>query len=268
MNSSDELRSASTPSSPRQDARNLTLPARVIVSLRAGAVLAIANIVCVLILAWAYTHVQGGPKVITVTGSAKKPITSDLIVWRGRVSVNHPDLVQGYDALKLATEKTTAYLRAQGVADRDVKLSAVWTRKNYARDDKGNATDRVTSYDLIETVEVTSTDVARVSDVARTVTGLIKEGVMLESEAPQYLYTKLADLKIEMLAEATKDATARAEQIAGNSGATLGSIRDARMGVMQINPAHAGGVSDSGNNDTTSLEKEITAVVSARFELE
>ena len=71
-----------------------------------------------------------------------------------------------------------------------------------------------------------------------------------------------------MLADATKDATARAQQIAANSGASLGPIRDARMGVMQINPVHSNAVSDSGNNDTTSYEKEITAIVSARFELD
>jgi hypothetical protein len=70
-----------------------------------------------------------------------------------------------------------------------------------------------------------------------------------------------------MLAEATKDATARARQIADNSGAKLGAIREARMGVMQINPAHSNDATGSGNNDTTSLVKEITAVVSAKFEL-
>ena len=91
---------------------------------------------------------------------------------------------------------------------------------------------------------------------------------MLESEPPRYLYTKLADLKIEMLAEATRDATARARQIADNSGAKLGAIREARMGVMQINPVHSTAVSDSGNNDTSSLQKEITAVVTARFALD
>ena len=71
-----------------------------------------------------------------------------------------------------------------------------------------------------------------------------------------------------MLAEATKDATTRAQQIAGNSGSKLGSILDARMGVMQINPAHAYEASGGGQNDTSSFEKEITAVVSARFSLD
>ena len=245
----------------------VSLPAKVVVSLRAGFVLAVANVLCVAILAWAFLRVKSDAKVINVTGSAKKRIESDLVVWKGKVLVNDKDLVAGYNALQAATDKTTAYLRAQGVPDAQVVVSAVITARNMARDAKGNATDQVSSYDLTRTLTITSSDVRAVAKVGAQATELIKEGVMLESDPPQYLYTKLGDLKIEMLADATKDATARARQIADNSGAKLGSIRDARMGVMQINPVHSTSVSDSGNNDTTSLEKEITAIVSARFEL-
>ena len=65
-----------------------------------------------------------------------------------------------------------------------------------------------------------------------------------------------------------EDAAARAQQIAANSNARIKGILDARMGVMQINPPHSTDVSGSGNNDTTSLDKEIMAVVSAKFELD
>jgi hypothetical protein len=206
--------------------------------------------------------------VISVTGSARRVIKSNLIEWEGKVSVSNPDLQKGYDALKTSMDRTLAYLRQQGVPENVMKVSSIWIKKNYGRDDKGNNTDRVSSYELIQTVQVSSENVQQVAEVSRTITGLIKEGVVVESEPPQFLYTKLADLKISMLAEATKDATARAQQIASNSGAGLGSIRDARMGVMQINPVHSSAVSDSGNNDTLSFEKEITAIVSARFELD
>ncbi|MGB7158210.1 MAG: SIMPL domain-containing protein [Tepidisphaeraceae bacterium] len=246
----------------------LNLPAKVIVSLRAGAVLAVANILCVAILAWAYTSAKSDPKVISVTGSAKRTIQSDLIVWEAKISINDPDLKHGYDELKAATDKAVVFVKARKVTDAELNLSSIWTKKNYARDEKGNNTDKVTSYDLIQTVEITSTDVTKVSEIARRATELIKEGVMLESAPAKYLYTKLADLKVSILAEATKDATTRAQQIAGNSGAKLGTIREARMGVMQINPLHSNAVSDSGNNDTSSYEKEITAIVSARFGLE
>ena len=248
--------------------RSLSLPAKVVVTLRAGALLALANVVCALIIAWAWTHVRTEPKVISVTGSAKKSIQSDLIVWTGRISVNNADLAQGYDELKAAEAKTLDYLGKQNVPESNIMVSSISTQKHYARDDKGHDTDKVSSFELVQTIQISSGEVERVAEIARKITDLIKEGVLLESNAPEYHYTKLADLKISMLAEATKDATARAEQIAQNSGATLGSIREARMGVMQITPIHSSAVSDMGFNDTTSFEKEITAVVSAKFSLE
>jgi hypothetical protein len=248
--------------------RAVPLPAKVVVSLRAGFVLAVANVLCVAIVAWAFLRVKGESQVISVTGSAKKRIESDLVVWRGKVSANHQDLVQGYQALQAATDRTAAYLKQSNVPEAQVVWSPVTTARNYKRDEKGNATDQVTSFDLSRTVEITSGDVRRVAEVGARATELIKEGVMIESDPPRYHYTKLGDLKVEMLAEATKDAAARAKQIAQNSGSQLGAVREARMGVMQVNPVHSTDVSDSGNNDTTSLEKEITAIVSAKFELD
>src|SRR5581483_12003535 len=76
----------------------------------------------------------------------------------------------------------------------------------------------------------------RVPWASRAITSLIKVGVEIDSGAPSFLYTKLSELKINMLAEATKDATSRAEQIVGNARGRLGKLVEARMGVIQINP--------------------------------
>jgi hypothetical protein len=256
-----------TDAAPKEDGRSISLPARVVVSLRAGAVLAIANIVCVLIFSWAWVHVRADPKAITVTGSAKKALRSDLIVWTAKVSGTDEKLEAAYDTLKHSVDTTVAYLKSRQIAESQIKVGSIETHKHHERDAKGNELDKVSSYELTQPVEVSSGDVDRVADAARSVTELIKDGVLLESDAPRYLYTKLADLKITMLAEATKDATARAQQIASNSNATLGPVIDAKMGVMQINAIHSNDVSGSGVNDTTSLEKEISAVVTARFGL-
>lgn len=250
------------------EGRGLALPAKVVVSLRAGAVLALANVICVIILSTAWVHVRSDPKNISVTGSAKKPITSDLIVWTARISAQDPTLQHAYETLSGSLTKTLAYLKQQGIAGNELKVGSIATQKHHERDAKGNETDKITSYELVQDIEITSGNVARVSTVARTVTDLISEDVMLESDPPRYLYTKLADLKVSMLAEATRDATNRAQQIASNSNARLGKIIDAKMGVMQINAANNDDVSGAGVNDTSSLEKEITAVVTARFSLQ
>jgi hypothetical protein len=233
---------------------NVSLPGKIVVSLRVGFVLAAANILCVVILAGAWVQTHAEPKEINVTGSAKKQLESDLIVWSATVSAVSPELVD-------------AYTQLQGIAKDQITVGSVATTKRRVKDDEGHEGDKVAEYELSQSIEITSTDITRTANVANNITSLLKEGVLVESQPPKYIYTKLADLKIAMLAEATKDATARAQQIAVNSGARLGSIMDARMGVMQINPVNSNDVSDSGNNDTTSRIKEITAVVTARFAL-
>ena len=70
-----------------------------------------------------------------------------------------------------------------------------------------------------------------------------------------------------MLAEAAKDAKKRAEQVAASTDSSIGNVRTARMGVLQITPADSNEVSDSGMNDTSSLDKDITAVVNLSFEI-
>jgi len=176
-------------------------------------------------------------------------------------------MIAAYDAVNAAAEKTLAYLRGKGIPHTDLKPSSVSTLKHFVKNDKGQDTDKISEYELTESVEVSSLEVNKVRDVEHEITTLLKEGILLQSTPPRYLYTHMADLKIAMLAEATKDATTRARQIATNSGAALGAIREARMGVMQINALHSDDVSGSGVNDTSSFDKEITAIVSARFEL-
>jgi uncharacterized protein len=104
-----------------------------------------------------------------------------------------------------------------------------------------------------------------VERVSREATQLIDQGVYVASDEPLYIYTKLAELKVQMLADAARDARNRAEQIATQSSSHLGGLLTARMGVMQINPAYSTAVSAEGNNDKTSLDKDALAIVTATF---
>jgi hypothetical protein len=107
--------------------------------------------------------------------------------------------------------------------------------------------------------------VAKIATVAREATELINQGILIESSAPRYYYTKIGDLKVEMLGEAAKDAKERAERIASSTGNSIGSVRSAKMGVLQITAADSTDVSDYGVYDTSTVEKDMTAVVNASF---
>jgi hypothetical protein len=86
-------------------------------------------------------------------------------------------------------------------------------------------------------------------------------------QAPEFIYTKAGEAKVEMLAEATRDARTRAEQSATQGGRGIGGLQAADMGVIQITPIYCGQTSWEGMNDTSSLDKTITAVVTATFAL-
>ena len=74
-------------------------------------------------------------------------------------------------------------------------------------------------------------------------------------------------MKIEIQAEAAKDALVRADRIADATDRSLGALRSARMGVLQITAKNSNEVSDYGMNDVSSIDKVITAVVSASFQI-
>ncbi len=267
-----------------KDGARTTLPGKFVVTLKAGGgFFAIANVICVALIVWGYLAVKLEPKTLQVTGSARKAITSDRVTWSATTTVKDPLLINAYERLKTQADKVRAYLTTHGIADAEITFSAVQTHRRYeqkfiappTQPSGGDRpvqpvlvnTDRVEMYTLSQTVSVESHDVQRVPEVARSITELIKNGVEIDSGSCSYLYTKLSELKIDMLAEATKDATARAGQIVNNANGSLGKLVEARMGVMQINPKNVMATSGEGVNDTSSLEKDITATVSARFEV-
>lgn len=204
-------------------------------------------------------------EVITVTGSAMKAIKSDYIVWTGSFSRQEVLLADAYKKLGEDLVKVKAYLISKGVNERDIIVSQIITTPVYRKNEKGNNMNDIESYLLNQSVEIDSTDVDKVTDISRESTELINQGIEFQSYAPEYFYTKLDELKLEMLAKATENAKERAVNMVKATGNSIGFIRSAKMGVFQITPLNSTVVSDWGENDTTSLDKKVTGVVSASF---
>lgn len=238
-----------------------------ICSIIVSIILVIGVIVSATIFTSGLVKIKSSETNITVTGSAKKQITSDMIVWSGYFSTNSMSLQDAYSVLETSREKVKNYLVKQGLKDNELVFSSISTMPTYMIDEYGNTTNEIEYYTLTQNVTISSTEIDKVADISRSATELLQEGVEFQSNEPQYLYTKLADIKVEMLAEATKDAKKRAQMIAENAGSKLGELTYADMGIMQITPLYSDEISDSGINDTTSLEKEITAVVHCQFEV-
>ncbi len=194
---------------------------------------AAALVLCSFILSSSYLKAKRLDQTIRVTGSAKKRIKSDLMIWSASVSAEGATLADGYAKLSRDVEKTRVFLIAQGFPDNQIVISAVSTTTIRAKR-----------------------------------SGNDEEPSGKKSLEPEYLYTRLAETKVVILAEAARDAKERAQQIASSTGSKVGEIRSAEMGVLQITSADANNVSDDGENDTKSLEKDVNAVVHVTFAVE
>lgn len=233
----------------------------------AGVFLAAGIAFASLVLAGAWTRISES-QLISVTGSARRSVRSDLVIWRSSYQVEAPTLLAAHQRLRDDFAKVQRFLTERSL--REVAVGPVQIREVTERvtlRDGAESTTRRVGYRLSQVVEVRSPEVDRVPGLATESAELLEQGVTFVSDSMEFIYTKAGEAKVEMMAEATKDARARANQIAENGGRAIRGLREARMGVIQINPLHSTATSWEGNNDTTALEKTITATVSASFSL-
>ena len=226
--------------------------------------LSAALIVSSFMWAGAIRNIKRGEDSLVVTGSAKRPIRSDYIVWRISISSQQPTSQAAYQQLKGWEARIQSYLKQAKVPDTAISLNALETVP-ISEMVNGRETGKTLAYKLSQRLEIRSNEVDRYAKLSQAITELINEGIPLTSEPPEYLYNELSKLRVEMIAEATKDAKARAEAITKTTGNRVGGVRGADTGVFQIAPRNSTAVSNGGSYDTSSIEKDITAVVSVKF---
>jgi hypothetical protein len=198
---------------------------------------------------------------ITVKGSARKAIESDLAIWRGTFVVEAETLLEAQHQIQANRALVEKFLSGAGVTNYSFASIGIDEIRAMQKSPEGWTQQRTTGYRLSQVVRVESADVDRIDHLDST--PLVEQGVLFTAEAPQFIYTSVGEAKIEMLAQAAKDARTRADQIATQGGRALAQLHDADQGVFQITSQHSTDTSGEGMNDTTSRQKTITAVVTA-----
>lgn len=205
-------------------------------SVIASIIIGISIIASIFILGNSYQNRNKKDDIISVTGLGSKDFTSDLIVWTGYVKENSLELKDAYDKLEKNVVEIKNYLKSKDITDNELVFNAVNINEDYEYiyDDEGRSRRIFRGYTLNQNFTIESKNVERVEKVSREVTELINKGIQLSSFEPRYYYTKLSELKLQMVEEATADAKARAEKIATAAGSKLGELQKAEMGVFQI----------------------------------
>jgi len=235
-----------------------------VVALIAG----ISAIVCFCLLGSAYKYKFKAQENIVVTGLAEKDFVSDQIVWKGTYSRASMNLEDAYASLKQDEKAVIAYLSSKGITPAEMVVSAVDISKESSSryDNDGKYIGQVfAGYNLSQKVTIDSKDIDKVELLSRSATELIEKGIEFNSSSPSYFYSKLSELKVDLLSKASEDARSRASSIAENAKGKLGDIRKANMGVFQITGKNANDDYSYGGTFNTS-SKIKTASITVRME--
>jgi uncharacterized protein len=226
-------------------------------------ILGVAIIISIIIAAGVFYKVRSFDNTLTVTGSASVQVTSDHVKWVGVINriARVSTLKQGYTDMASDLVNVKAFLKQKGITDDQIVVSPVFMDQNYDQ----NQVER--TYTLRQTIDVNSSDVNGIGEIAKNIQPLIEKGVVFSTQSLEYTYTKLPDVRVSLLADAVKDAKARAGKLAESSGKKVGILKSASSGVVQVMSANSLDVSDYGSYDTSKIEKNIMVTVKASFTL-
>lgn len=231
-----------------------------------GVVLALGLVITGFVVSNAYYRVKSADNTISVTGSAQKDIVSDSARWSANFNrtVGPDQLKDGSVLIKKDLDAVVDYLTKNGLKKDQITINPVTVYPTYETSNYGS-TGKVNGYNVSQQIVVESSNVENLTKIAQDSTSLLSQGIVFTSSPVEYYYSKLDDLKIEMLGAATQNSKQRAEAIAEQSDADLGGLKAASMGVFQITPVNSTEVSDYGVFDTSAIKKRITAVVRTTF---
>ena len=231
-------------------------------------IIGLSFIIGLFILGKAYKYRSTANETIIVTGSAEKDFVSDLIVWNGSYSRKSMDLKAAYAQLKEDENSVRTYLTGKGVQNNEIVFSSVNINKefNNQTDKDGNSIGKeFLGYNLSQNVRIESPNVDKIDQISREATELIQQGIEFNSSSPLFYYTKLTDIKMDLLAKASADGKQRADIIAKNAGNSLGKLKKATLGVFQITGKNSDEDYSYGGTFNTS-SKNKTGSITIRME--
>lgn len=237
---------------------------KAIVWLNTKFILGLALIISTIIGTYTFYQIRSFDNTLTVTGSASKQVTSDHVKWVGSISriVKINTLKEGYTSMANDINNVQDFLKSKNITADQIVISPVLMDQNY---DQAQGTEK--TYTLRQTIDINSSDVNSITEVAKNITPLIEKGVIFSTQSLEYTYTKLPEERVLMLGDAVKDAKARASKLAESSGKSVGQLKSASSGVVQVMSANSLDVSDYGSYDTSKIEKNIMITVKASFTL-
>jgi hypothetical protein len=209
---------------------------------------------------------RGRNDVLSVTGSAKQRIVSDYVVWNVSVTSQRATPQAASTELAEWTREVLGFVREAGARDGEITVNPITT--DTVNEDEDLDAGPVVGFRLTRSIQIRSPRVQVMMDLVESSGRLLQEGIPVQAEQPQFIYTRLPALRPRLLAAATRDALSRARVLVESTGSELGNLRSVNVGVFQVTAPNSTEVEDYGVYDTSTRTKDVTAVVNVTFAID
>ena len=226
--------------------------------LASAGVLALGLVVGGYLLGNGLVRAKDADRSVTVRGLAERDVTADLATWTLSYSSTAEDLATAQASVDRDTSSIRAFFKELGFPGEDLQPTAV---------NVSQFTDNgIQKFTVRQRMSLRSTDIKRAQDAVKRQFELVRRGVVLEEGSGMaYTFTGLNAIKPKMVAEATRDARASAEQFAKDSGTSVGTIKSATQGYFEINARDGDSGGGWGVSDTP--YKKVRVVTTVDFYL-
>jgi uncharacterized protein len=176
-------------------------------------------------------------RTVTVRGLAEQEHLADVVIWPIQFTLASSDQEEIYRQLEDNTQKVISFLTGRGISEDEITVDVPMVTDRSAQRWSGDISGQF-RYVASQAVTVYSNRVEEVRAVMRDVGELGKQGVIISGEDYQfrteYLFTRLNDIKPEMIEAATMEARKVAQKFAEDSDSRLGKIKTASQGQFSI----------------------------------
>ncbi|MBQ8785581.1 MAG: SIMPL domain-containing protein [Alphaproteobacteria bacterium] len=213
-----------------------------------------------------YYRSKADANYVTVKGLAEMNVKADLGVWDIKYIVTGNDLAKSQSKMTEQQNLIILFLKKLGFEDNEIMVQRTETNDLMANPYRSDSQNSF-RYILTQTIQVKSTNVDLVEKAVNSTGSLISQGIVFDNNSympVSYIFTKINEIKPQMLEAATKNAMAAANEFAKSSNTKVGKIRKANQGVFSILPREQ----TANASEMNRIEKKVRVVSTIEYYLD
>lgn len=216
------------------------------------------------VVSYTFYAVRALDNTFTVTGSAKESVKADIAKWTIQVSrtAYEGGLSTAYAQVARDADIVKNYFKGAGILEKDITLTTVVADQDWSYTKTSGEPIR---YIVHQEITISSPDVTKVQSLSQNISALANKGVSVMPRQPEYYVSNLPELRITLLGRAIADARARAQSIAQSGGSSVGALKSAASGIVQVLAPNSTNVEDYGSYDLSTIDKEVSVTARATF---